>query len=126
LKLYPGEYTIMDLLAVSRSPAFRTAVTPFGPDAMYHRYAGRAVAWKMNFNAAPERVKSGLSKAISISKGAAGVRGVALVSVDGKTMLVPKKVVEQLRAAGKRPVILAERATASEIITGVRAAAMVG
>ena len=119
MKLYPGEYTIMDLLQVTASKNFRTAVTPFGEDARYHRYAGRAVAWKFAFDVAPERVKSGLSKAIGISK-AHREKGVALVRVDGKTILVPMKVAEMMRAAGKRVTILASGATAAEIISAMR------
>ena len=124
MKLYPGEFTVLDLLSVARSKAFRTAVTPFGHDATYHRYAGRAVAWKFVPHAenAPERVKAGLSKAKEISK-RHHEKGVDLILLDGKEVMVPHKVTEMCREAGREVKVLASGRTAAEIITAVRAVA---
>lgn len=99
-KLLPEEVSLVDVAAIAADPAHRTATTPFGAlPGKGVRYVGRAVMWKRNFAAAPAAVKSGLSKAIAISKGCAGVLGVSINPITGET--VPGKVICQLKAAGK-------------------------
>jgi hypothetical protein len=127
MKLYPGEYTIMDLLQIASSRSFRTAVTPFGLDTAYHRYAGRAVMWKKAFDVAPDRVKSGLGKAIDMSR-RHREPGVVFVHVEGtktkkgktvhisKDVLVPAKVAEMMKEAGLKVSVLGAGKTAADII----------
>lgn len=98
-KLLPEEVTLMDVADMATDKAHRTATTPFNKRPGMQRYVGRAVRWKLNFAAAPARVKEGLSRAIGISKGCAGVRGTAINPLTGG--LVPAKVICQLKAAGK-------------------------
>lgn len=125
MKLYPGEYTIMDLLAVQRTKQFRVSATPFGLDLTMHRYAGRAVPWKF--------VK-GVENIRKIGGGAAKVadtletklipqtrgyheKGVVLAVIDGKTVLLPRKALEVARRHGKAVVELMSAGSAAEILT---------
>ena len=99
-KLVPEEVSLVDVAEIAADPAHRTATTPFGAlPGKAIRYVGRAVAWKRNFAAAPAAVRSGLEKAIKISKGCAGVRGIGVNPITGE--VVPQKVICQLKAAGK-------------------------
>ena len=99
-KLLPEEVSLVDVAEISADPAHRTATTPFGAlPGKAQRYVGRSVPWKRNLEAAPAAVKSGLGKAIAISKKCAGVLGIAINPRTGET--VPGKVICQLREAGK-------------------------
>ena len=114
-KVYPGEYTLADIANVAQSASSRTAVTPFGAPALgiFHRYVGRAVAWKM-FRKAPGEsldeylkrfkesfpeqagVADGLRKSVDMSKAHAGISGVSLVLMsDGSLMIMPTKSAKQ-------------------------------
>lgn len=99
-KLLPEEVSLVDVAAIAADPAHRTATTPFGAlPGRGVRYVGRSVPWKRNPPAMPSAVRSGLEKAIKISKGCAAVLGIAVNPLTGET--VPAKVICQLRAAGK-------------------------
>lgn len=98
-KLLPEEVTLIDIADMSKDRAHRAATTPFNNKPGPQRYVGAAVPWKMNFAAAPAAVKSGLDKAIKISKGCAGIFGTAINPLTGG--LVPAKVICQIKAAGK-------------------------
>ena len=119
-KVYPGEYTLADIANVAQSASSRTAVTPFGAPALgiFHRYVGRAVAWKM-FRKAPGEsldeylkrfkesfpeqagVADGLRKSVDMSKAHAGISGVSLVLMsDGSLMIMPTKSAKQSIKAG--------------------------
>lgn len=98
-KLLPEEVTLLDVADMARDKVHRTATTPFNNEPGPQRYVGAAVAWKMNFAAAPKAVKDGLVKAIKISKDCAGIFGTAVNPLTGG--LVPAKVICQLKAAGK-------------------------
>jgi len=99
-KLLPEEVSLIDVADIAGDPAHRTATTPFGAmPGKGQRYVGRSVPWKFNLAAAPDAVKAGLKKAIAISKGCAGVKGVAVSPITHET--VPNKVICQLKAAGK-------------------------
>lgn len=99
-KLVPEEVTLVDVAEIAADPAHRTATTPFGAlPGRAIRYVGRAVMWKRNAAAMPDRVREGLKKAIGISRGCAGIRGVGINPLTGE--VVPQKVVCQLKAAGK-------------------------
>jgi len=98
-KLLPEEVTLLDVADMARDKVHRTATTPFNNEPGPQRYVGAAVAWKMNFAAAPAAVKAGLSKAIAISKKCGGIFGTAVNPLTGG--LVPAKVICQLKEAGK-------------------------
>ncbi|GAI88839.1 unnamed protein product [marine sediment metagenome] len=99
-KLLAEEVSLIDVAEIAGDAAHRTATTPFGaPPGKGVRYVGRSVPWKFNFAAAPAAVRAGLDKAIGISRGCAGVRGIAINPITHET--VPAKVICQLRAAGK-------------------------
>jgi hypothetical protein len=99
-KLQPQEVTLVDVAEISADPAHRTGTTPFGAlPGRAVRYVGRAVMWKNNFAAAPEKVVAGLTKAIKISKGCAGTKGIGVNPLNGE--VVPNKVLCQMKAAGK-------------------------
>lgn len=99
-KLVPEEVSLVDVAEIAADPAHRTATTPFGAlPGRAIRYVGRAVMWKRNFAAAPTAVKSGLTKAIAISKKCAGTLGVGVNPLTGE--VVPNKVICQMREAGK-------------------------
>lgn len=99
-KLAPEEVTLLDVAEIAADPAHRTATTPFGAlRGRVQRYVGDAVPWKRNPAAMPSKVRDGLDKAIKISKGCAGVRGIGTHPVKGTT--VPAKVICQMKAAGK-------------------------
>jgi len=116
MKLYPGEYTPSTLLAIAKSKQYRTAVSPFGmPAGNVVRYVGKAVKWKFvkgesfwklaETDATVGKIAEGLRKAISISKQAANTYGVAMVRLyDGRTVILPRKVVKQMELAGKEGV----------------------
>lgn len=44
-KVYPGEYSLIEIAAIANTPGFRTSVTPFGSPGL-HRYVGSSVGWK--------------------------------------------------------------------------------
>ena len=99
-KLLADEVSLIDVAEISEDAAHRTATTPFGaPPGKGQRYVGRSVPWKFNAAAMPSAVKAGLDKAIGISRGCAGVKGIAVNPITHET--VPAKVICQLRAAGK-------------------------
>lgn len=99
-KLTPQEVTLVDVAEIAADPAHRTATTPFGAlPGRAVRYVGRAVMWKRNFAAAPAAVVAGLKKAIAISEGCRGTKGVGVNPLNGE--VVPNKVLCQLKAAGK-------------------------
>ena len=98
--LAPEEVTLIDVAEVAADPAHRTARTPFGAlPGKIQRYVGRSVPWKRHKERMPTAVETGLKKAIGISQGCRGVRGVAVNPITGET--VPAKVICQLKAAGK-------------------------
>ncbi|MBA7702762.1 hypothetical protein ES703_111536 [subsurface metagenome] len=99
-KLLPEEVTLIDVAEIAGDAAHRTATTPFGAaPGKGQRYVGRSVPWKFNPAGMPAKVLSGLANAIKISKGCAGVKGVAINPITHET--VPAKVICQLKAAGK-------------------------
>ena len=118
VKVYPNEINLFQLAAIGRTPGIRTGTTPFGmPPGAQVRYIGRSVPWKglkgdafwSWADANKPRLAEGLRAAIKISKGAAGTYGVALVALaDGRQMVLPRKVVEQMRAAGKPVTVIRE------------------
>jgi len=98
-KLLPEEVSLIEVAAISKDPAHRTATTPFSKSPRHQRYVGGSVPWKMHAEAMPSAVRSGLEKAIKISKKCAGVLGIAINPLTGGT--VPAKVICQLKEAGK-------------------------
>ena len=99
-KLLPEEVSLVDVAEIAADPAHRTATTPFGAlPGKGQRYVGRSVPWKKNPEAMPTEVEKGLDKAIGISKGCAGVKGVGVNPRTGET--VPNKAICQLKKAGK-------------------------
>lgn len=99
-KLTPEEVTLVDVAEIAADPAHRTATTPFGAlPGRAQRYVGRAVAWKRNAAAMPSKVRTGLDKAIGISRECKGVLGIGVNPLTGE--IVPNKAICQLRAAGK-------------------------
>lgn len=99
-KLVPEEVTLVDVAEIAADPAHRTATTPFGAlPGRAIRYVGRAVMWKRNPAAMPDKVRKGLDKAIGISRGCKGVLGIGVNPLTGE--VVPNKVICQLKAAGK-------------------------
>lgn len=98
--LSPEEVTLIDVAEVAADPEHRTARTPFGalPGRM-QRYVGRSVSWKRHAERMPKAVREGLDKAIKISQGCRGEKGVGVNPITGET--VPAKVICQLKAAGK-------------------------
>ena len=104
VKVYPGEYSLVDLAEIGADPRARTATTPFGPGGM-RRYVGRAVKWKgkkvpgahemtpeeialaMGLEGSPEAygglVAHGVSKISKISYGVQNVRGVGVGTISG-------------------------------------------
>lgn len=99
-KLAPEEVTLVDVAEIAADPAHRTALTPFGAlPGKAVRYVGRAVMWKRNAAAMPDSVRRGLDKAIGISRGCKGVRGIGVNPLTGE--VVPSKVLCQLKAVGK-------------------------
>jgi len=118
VKVYPNEISLIGLAQIASNRMFRTGTTPFGmPPGMVVRYVGRAVPWKGLKGDAfwrwaekekPELAR-GLRKAIDISKKNAEIYGVALVQLmDGRQMVVPRKVAAQM--AGKGITIISELA----------------
>ncbi len=98
--LAPQEVTLIDVAEVAADPAFRTARTPFGAlPGRIQRYVGRSVPWKKHKERMPTAVRTGLDKAIGISRGCKGVLGVGVNPITGE--VVPAKVICQLKAAGK-------------------------
>ena len=132
MKLYHGEYTPATLVAIANSKNYRTAVSPFGqPAGNVVRYVGKAVKWKFvrgdSFWKLAEsdptvgRIAEGLRKAISISKQAAGTYGVAMVRLfDGRTVILPRKVVKQMQLAGKEGVSIVSELPYGESAKSVR------
>ena len=99
-KLVAEEVSLVDVAEIAADPAHRTGTTPFGAlPGKAIRYVGRAVPWKRNFEAAPSAVREGLSRAIRISQGCRGERGIGINPLSGQ--VVPNKVICQMRAAGK-------------------------
>lgn len=99
-KLMPEEVTLIDVAEISADPSHRTGTSPFGAlPGRAVRYVGRAVSWKRNFAAAPTRVREGLARAVAISKGCAGTKGIGVNPLNGQ--VVPAKCICQLKAAGK-------------------------
>lgn len=99
-KLQPEEVSLVEVAEISATPGVRTATTPFGaPPGHQQRYVGRSVSWKKHPEAMPTAVQAGLKKAISISEGCAGTRGVSVNPLTGET--VPTKVICQMKKAGK-------------------------
>jgi hypothetical protein len=99
-KILPEEVSLVEVAEISATPGVRTATTPFGAmPGHQQRYVGRSVAWKKNPEAMPTAVENGLRKAISISEGCAGVKGIAVNPLNGQT--VPAKVICQLKKVGK-------------------------
>jgi len=99
-KLLADEVSLIDVADIAADPTHRTATTPFGAlPGKGQRYVGRSVPWKRHKERMPTPVEAGLKKAISISKGCAGTKGVAVNPITGET--VPAKVICQLKAAGK-------------------------
>jgi len=126
VKVYPNEINLFQLAAIGNTPGIRTGTTPFGmPPGAHVRYIGKSVPWKglkgdafWDFarNYIPKRSKNkgaladALSKAIDISKRAAGNYGIAIIALqDGRQMVVPRKVAVQMESAGKPIQIIAEK-----------------
>ena len=110
VKVYPGEFSLIDLMAVGSHPGIRTATTPFGaPLGQRIRYVGKAVEWKGKKGEAfwsiaekHGRLVEGLRTAIHVSREARGTYGVALVQLPyGGLTILPLKVVKQMIAQGK-------------------------
>ena len=85
-----------DLMKAKTSNSMRLTASPFGGED--NIFVGRAVSWKGKTGAAfeasaPQGVVQGLQKAIAISKGCAGIKGV--VTISGRKL--PKKVVCQMQ-----------------------------
>lgn len=96
-----------DLIGVLRSPRITLSNTPFGlpggnkgtvRNPNFSLYFKKAVDWKGDVDAMPPGARSGLSRAISISQGARGVRGTAIDPRTGN--LVPRKAVVQRERGG--------------------------
>jgi hypothetical protein len=126
--------TPFDMLAIARMPGIRIGYTPFGesPGSVKY-YIGRSVPWKGFKKDAAEtldnyfkrfkdtfrdmgkaaNVADGLSKAIDISKKAAGTYGVAAVELApgtnlSRVVILPLKVVKQMDATkAKKPFVRA-------------------
>jgi hypothetical protein len=123
LKLYPGEYSIMDLLAVQRAKPYRASATPFGLDVTMHRYVGRSVPWKFvkgveNIRAiggGATRVADKIAELGRISS-AHRETGVVLATIRGRVVLLPRKAFEVARAHGVPAAILASAGSAAELL----------
>jgi hypothetical protein len=99
-KLAPEEVTLLDVAEIAADPAHRTATTPFGAlPGRIVRYVGRSVSWKRHKERMPSAVQAGLKKAIGISQGCRGTKGVGVNPLTGE--VVPEKVLCQMKAAGK-------------------------
>jgi len=124
MKLYPGEYSIMDLVAVQRNKAFRAAATPFGIDLAMHRYVGRSVPWKFvkgtsairALGGGAERVASTLEGKLIPMTAGHRERGVVLASIKGRVVLIPRKAFEVAVRHGVPASILASAGSASELL----------
>lgn len=104
VKFAPGEISALDIIEIAQNPNYRTFITPFGERPQ--RVGGRAVPWKgvkgidklREINA---DVARGLEKAIELSR-RHNEKGVALIVDEyGRMKLVPRKVAEMMRDAGK-------------------------
>jgi len=108
-----GEISVQEIIRIKRDPTMRLTTSPFGytPEE-YIRLHPRYVAscgrmnWKgvkgakfWEIAAKHGNLKSGLEKAIRISKEAAGVYGVA-IGPGGK--LMPAKCLKQIELSGRR------------------------
>jgi len=101
-KIYPGEYTILDVAGVAANPMFRTAVTPFGITGRINRYVGKSAPWKgvvgieavKSINPA---VAAGLARAISMSK-AHREKGVVEIMTPHGPKVMPAKAAAMARA----------------------------
>jgi hypothetical protein len=133
MKLYSGEYSIVDLLAVSRSKASRVAATPFGKGVAMHRYAGRSVPWKhVKTTAAMSAMGGGAARVAAVIEGRLlpgtrghRERGVVLASIRGRTILLSRKAFEVAKRHGVPSAILAEAGSAAEILEAYAPAAIV-
>jgi hypothetical protein len=138
MKIYPGEFGLIDLLRLGQTKAFRTAVTPWGLDLTYHRYVGRAVPWKfaegvegiraIGTKGARKVAETLETKLIPMTKGHRE-KGVVYCTITNpktgvsKTVLIPRKAAEVAKRHGMivREVMVSR--SASEIF---EALAMVG
>lgn len=124
MKLYPGEYSIMDLLAVQRTKAYRASATPFGLDLTMHRYVGRAVPWKFvkgtsairALGGGAERVAATLEGKLIPKTAGFREKGVVLASIRGKVVLIPRKAYEVAVRHGVPATILASAGSAAELL----------
>jgi len=100
----PTVENVSDVIAIRGDPRVRLTQTPFGtPPGVSTVYPSGAVAWKgktgkkgakgADIPELPSKVKSGLSKAISVSQRCAGVKGTAIDPETG--FEVPRKVLCQ-------------------------------
>lgn len=92
--------TIEEFLRIKQNPNLRITSTPFGtPPGEDKIVASTAVYWKgKSIKELPDAVKKGLEKAIEISKGCAGVKGVRVY----KGVQMPAKAVCQIEKAGEK------------------------
>jgi hypothetical protein len=134
MKVYPGEFGLLDLLRVRQTKAFRTAVTPWGLDVGFHRYVGRSVPWK--FVKGVEGIRAigttGARKVAStletkLIPGTKGHRekGVVYCTITNpktgvsKTVLIPRKAAEVAKRHGLTVEELMVGRSASEIFEAV-------
>ena len=138
MKIYPGEFGLIDLLRLRQTKAFRTAVTPWGLDLAYHRYVGRSVPWKfvkgveairaIGTRGARKVAETLETKLIPMTKGHRE-KGVVYCIITNpktgvsKTLLIPRKAAEVAKRHGLSVTELMTARSASEIF---EALAMVG
>lgn len=101
-RLLQPRLTVEDVVRIRHKDGIRLTTSPFGltPEEYASNppiYVGASVAWKNHPEKMPSGVKSGLAKAIKISKACAGVTGTVIWH--GK--VYPKKCIEQKKEAGK-------------------------
>ena len=108
MKLYPPllrETGIEGLVRLARKPDITVSFSPFGrePGTVYTKappimkgLKGRTLEDMARISAPHAAIVSGLRKAISVSKGKAGVFGTARVMYDGEEIRMPMKSAVQL------------------------------
>jgi hypothetical protein len=130
MKVYPGEFGLLDLLRVGQTKAFRTAVTPWGLDLSYHRYVGRSVPWKFVKGVEAIRalgsegaqiVAETLEKKLIPNTKGYQEKGVVYCVITNpkkgvsKTVLIPRKAAEVAKRHGMKVEVRMVAKSASEI-----------
>jgi len=90
VKVYAGEYTLVDLAEIGANPHYRTAVTPWTGDGIgLKRYVGRAVALKgKRCKGAAKMSEAEIAKRLGIPEGhgwARAVKKIASTAADPET-----------------------------------------